>query len=114
MTIISTSHPVYASYLVFQLFSHKALCEDDNEDVQPTKGYEGENPFRLYSGSSRKNITDGESVLSPPDSMHEGMATTDVEHGSPSTEAPEQPQMSVAVCICLLVVVTVVRTNSDG
>ncbi|OAX33116.1 calcium/proton exchanger [Rhizopogon vinicolor AM-OR11-026] len=123
--ILKTSHGValillfiYASYLVFQLFSHKTLCDDDNEEMQPTKGYEGENPFRLYGRSGRKNMADGEMVSSPSLAHEEEGATTasvsraeggmlDVEHGGPEIEALEQPQMSVAVCIWLLIVVTV-------
>ncbi|KAG1873021.1 calcium/proton exchanger [Suillus subalutaceus] len=124
--ILKTSHGVrelllvifYASYLVFQLLSHKALYDDDNEDVQQTKGYTGENPFQLLR--TRKNIKDGETASSPS-SAQDGEASTtlsrpadadpDVEPGIHSTsveaEAPEQPLMSLAVCLLLLVVVTV-------
>ncbi|KAG1888365.1 calcium proton exchanger [Suillus subluteus] len=123
--ILKTSHGVaiillfiYASYLVFQLLSHKALYDDDNEDVQPTKGYTGENPFQLHR--TRRNIKDGETASSPS-SAQDGEASTtlsrladadlDVEPGTHSisveAEAPEQPLMSLAVCLLLLVVVTV-------
>lgn len=126
--ILKTSHGVaiillfiYASYLVFQLFSHKALYDDDNEDMQPTKEYTGQNPFRLHR--IHRNITDGERVSSPS-SAHDGEAAIalshpadanpDVEPGTHSiasaeteTEAPEQPLMNLAVCLWLLVVVTV-------
>ncbi|KAG0699616.1 calcium proton exchanger [Suillus ampliporus] len=124
--ILKTSHGVaiillfiYASYLVFQLFSHKALYDDGNEDMQPTKGYKpGENPFRLHRIRNRKNITDGD-IVSSPDSTHDGEAATtsahaipDVEPGTRSiasvkTDDPEQPQMSLAVCLWLLAAVTV-------
>ncbi|KAJ8592050.1 calcium/proton exchanger [Rhizopogon salebrosus TDB-379] len=70
--ILKTSHGVaiillfiYASYLVFQLFSHKALYDDDNEDIEHTKVYEGENPFKFHGLRNRKNIMGGETVLSP-------------------------------------------------
>lgn len=124
--ILKTSHGVaiillfiYASYLVFQLFSHKALYGDDNEDMQPTREYMGQNPFRLHR--THRNITDSERVSSPS-SAHDGGATTtlfhptdanpDVEPGTHSkapveTEVPEQPLMNLAVCLWLLVVVTV-------
>ncbi|KAG1740581.1 calcium/proton exchanger, partial [Suillus lakei] len=126
--ILKTSHGVaiillfiYASYLVFQLFSHKALYDDANEDMQPTKGYAGENPFRLHRTRNPRNITDGEMVSSPSSTHDREAATTsfrpadadpDVEPGthptaSVETEAPEQPLMSLAVCLWLLVVVTV-------
>lgn len=120
--ILKTSHGVaiillfiYASYLVFQLFSHKALYDDDNEDMQKTKDYRGENPFRLHR--MRRNIMEGETVSSPS-SVHEGGpamtlhrpadANPDMEpgtHSSVETEV-EQPLMSLAVCLWLLVVVT--------
>jgi Ca2+:H+ antiporter len=128
--ILKTSHGVaiillfiYASYLVFQLFSHKALYDDDNEDMQPTKEYTGQNPFRLHR--RHRNITDGETVSSPS-SAHGGDAVTmlsrpadanpDVEPGTHSiasveseteAEVPEQPLMNLTVCLWLLVVVTV-------
>ncbi|KAJ8591762.1 calcium proton exchanger [Rhizopogon salebrosus TDB-379] len=120
--ILKTSHGValillfiYASYLVFQLFSHKALCDDDNEDVQQTKGYEGENPFRLYKKRNHENLVDGEMVsseaASTPSLCRAEGAIPDVENGNrPTTTVetvPEQPQMSVAVCIGLLIFVTV-------
>ncbi|KAG1750398.1 calcium proton exchanger [Suillus paluster] len=128
--ILKTSHGVaiillfiYASYLVFQLFSHKALYDDNNQDMQPTRGYKpGENPFRLSRIRNHKNITEGQTVSSP-NSIHEREAATtsrlsrsepipDVEPGSHSTassetEASEQPLMSLAVCLWLLVGVTV-------
>ncbi|KAG2137468.1 calcium proton exchanger [Suillus clintonianus] len=122
--ILKTSHGVaiillfiYASYLVFQLFSHKALYDDANEDMQQTKGYVGENPFRLQRMRNRRNITDGE-LASSPISTHEGGAAfrpadaaLDVEPGTRSTapveEAEEQPMMSLAVSLWLLIVVTV-------
>jgi Ca2+:H+ antiporter len=119
------NYPVYASYLVFQLLSHKALYDDDSEDVQPTKRYTGENPFRLHR--TRRNIEDGETVSSPSSAHGEAStmssrpadANPDVEPGTHSTapvetEAPEQPLMSLAVCLLLLVVVTAVCTCRDS
>ncbi|KAG2078544.1 calcium/proton exchanger [Suillus decipiens] len=124
--ILKTSHGVaiillfiYASYLVFQLFSHKALYDDDNEDMQPTKEYAGQNPFRLHR--THRNITDGETVLSPSPTREGEASTTlsrpadvnrDVEPATHSiasveTVTPEQPLMSLTVCLCLLVIVTV-------
>ncbi|KAG1853166.1 calcium/proton exchanger [Suillus subalutaceus] len=106
--ILKTSHGVaiillfiYASYLVFQLFSHKALYHDDNEDMQPTKEYTGQNPFRLHR--TQRQL---QTLSHPMD------ANPDVEPGTHSiasveTEVPEQPLMNLAVCLWLLVVVTV-------
>jgi Ca2+:H+ antiporter len=119
------NYPVYASYLVFQLLSHKALYDDDSEDVQPTKRYTGENPFRLHR--TRRNIEDGETVSSPSSAHGEAStmssrpadANPDVEPGTHSTapvetEAHEQPLMSLAVCLLLLVVVTALVTVTAG
>ncbi|KAG2130002.1 calcium/proton exchanger [Suillus cothurnatus] len=116
---------IYASYLVFQLLSHKALYDDDSEDVQPTKRYTGENPFRLHR--TRRNIEDGETVSSPSSAHGEAStmssrpadANPDVEPGTHSTapvetEAHEQPLMSLAVCLLLLVVVTALVTVTAG
>lgn len=133
--ILKTSHGVaiillfiYASYLVFQLFSHKALYDDDNEDMQQTKRYEGENPFRLRRRHGRKNndknnIMGDPIVLSPsstrngeqpsasPPTPPECAVSDDVERaGDPvrsGDEAVEQPMMSLAVSLWLLVIVTV-------
>ncbi|KAG1873383.1 Sodium/calcium exchanger protein-domain-containing protein [Suillus tomentosus] len=125
--ILKTSHGVaiillfiYASYLVFQLCSHKALYDDVNEDMQPTKGYAGQNPFRLHR--RRRVITDGENVLSPSSTHDREAAATlshptdpnpDVEpgtHSIASVETEIQPLMNLAVCFWLLAVVTVLTT----
>jgi Ca2+:H+ antiporter len=121
--------PVYASYLVFQLFSHKGLYDDDNGVIEQTKEYEGQNPFKFRGLRNRKNIMGGEEPPALPSTRPEGVsfaasteqplqttsstrpegATLDVEHGSHSAASVEQPLMSLAVCLWLLVVVTVVR-----
>ncbi|KAH7884520.1 hypothetical protein F5I97DRAFT_1830969 [Phlebopus sp. FC_14] len=68
---------IYGSYLVFQLFSHKALYQDGNEDIQVSKKYEGDNPFDLkgklrhrrerkhQDRASDKSITGSPMVASP-------------------------------------------------
>ncbi|KAG2112544.1 uncharacterized protein F5147DRAFT_683310 [Suillus discolor] len=122
--ILKTSHGVaiillliYASYLVFQLFSHKALYADDNENMQPTKAYAGQKPFRLHR--RRRIITDGENVSSPSSTHDREAAATfadanpDVEPGTYSIASVEieiQPLMNIAVCIWLLAVVAVLTT----
>ncbi|KAG1797004.1 calcium/proton exchanger [Suillus plorans] len=125
--ILKTSHGVrrllfvvfYASYLVFQLCSHKALYDDVNEDMQPTKAYAGQNPFRLRR---RRIITDGENVPSPSlthdreaaaTSSHPTDPNPDVEPGTysiTSVETEIQPLMNLAVCFWLLAVVAVLTT----
>ncbi|OAX39015.1 calcium proton exchanger [Rhizopogon vinicolor AM-OR11-026] len=125
--ILKTSHGVaiillfiYAFYLVLQLFLHKVLCGDNNEDMQQTKDCGGENSFRLHRRHNRKNNIMGEQFMLPPSSTHDvGAATTsssthpegaipDVELGSHSAEKSEaeEPLMSVVACLWLLVIVT--------
>lgn len=113
--ILKTSHGVaiillfiYGSYLVFQLFSHKALYHSSGPDIQQSKGYEGENPWlrlRLYR---RKNA---KLAQSPPLACNDEVAPaedSDLEHASASMEDTEvEPDMSVPVSLGLLVVVTV-------
>ncbi|OAX31413.1 hypothetical protein K503DRAFT_777604 [Rhizopogon vinicolor AM-OR11-026] len=121
--ILKTSHGVselcfvmqiYASYFVFQPFSHKALCDDDNEDMQ---GLRGREPIhvareeRSQEHGGRRNgfifqfDTRGRRTTASVSRVE--VAMPDVEHGGPEIEAPEQLQMSLAVCIWLLIVVTV-------
>lgn len=120
--ILKTSHGVaiillfiYGSYLVFQLFSHKALYDDSGADIQETKVYEGQNPWlqlRLYRRKNAKLVqsprpTGDEEAASNPIVPAEG---TDSERRSASTEDtdPEvETYMSVPVSLGLLVVVTV-------
>lgn len=85
---------MYGSYLVFQQFSHKALYDDDNEDVQMSKAYQ--NPWRR----SRPHRSDGSAESA--DSEHDA--------SSMDTEYDIVPHMSVNVTVVLLVVVTVLVT----
>ena len=74
---------VYGSYLVFQLFSHKNLYEDDHPNVQKSVAY-NRHPERKES-------------------------VADVEARAQEKEQEEEkPQMSVTVTVALLVIVTVV------
>ncbi|KAG1887275.1 calcium proton exchanger, partial [Suillus subluteus] len=120
--ILKTSHGValillfiYGSYLVFQLFSHKALYDDSGADIQQTKGYEGQNPWlqlRLYRRRNAKHVqstlpTGDEEAASNPTVPTEGINS---ERRSTSTEdanSDVDPYMSVPVSLGLLVVVTV-------
>ncbi|KAG2093487.1 Calcium/proton exchanger [Suillus discolor] len=118
--ILKTSHGVaiillfiYGSYLVFQLFSHKAIYQDSGPDIQQTKGYEGQNPWlqlRLYRRKKAKlaqspSLACNDEVAPNATVSGEG---SDLEHGSASMEDTEvEPDMSVPVSLGLLVVVTV-------
>jgi len=97
---------IYASYLVFQLFSHKALYQDDNEDVQVSKGYDGPNPWLQLRPRRRRtqavSSPDGEIVAESHD-----VESTGPERESLDSEAEVEPYMSVAVCLGLLAAVTV-------
>ncbi|KAJ8589017.1 Calcium/proton exchanger [Rhizopogon salebrosus TDB-379] len=119
--ILYTSHGVavillfiYCSYLVFQLFSHKALYEDDNEDVLVSKGYaRGENPWlRLRPRRAGPTVASPTPVVDEEVAAHMSRSRnaegTDAEHSTstdPGTEV--EPYMSVTVCLGLLVGVTV-------
>ncbi|ETW83093.1 H+/Ca2+ exchanger Vxc1-like protein [Heterobasidion irregulare TC 32-1] len=73
---------IYGSYLVFQLFSHKNLYEDDHPNVQKSVAY-NRHPERKES-------------------------VADVEARAQEKEQEEEkPQMSVTVTVALLVIVTV-------
>lgn len=100
---------VYGSYLVFQLFSHKALYHDSGEDILQSKGYEGQNPWlqlRLYR---RKNATPVQSPL--PMGDEEVAINPAVAVEGSDTESEIETYMSVPVSLGLLVVVTVVRAT---
>ncbi|KAG1854463.1 Sodium/calcium exchanger protein-domain-containing protein [Suillus subalutaceus] len=92
---------IYGSYLVFQLFSHRALY---NADIQKTKGYEGHNPWlqlRLYRRKTAKPI------LSPEPMGDEEAATDPTGFASTEdTDSEVETYMSVPVALGLLVVVT--------
>ncbi|KAG1733625.1 calcium proton exchanger [Suillus paluster] len=114
--ILKTSHGVaiillfiYGSYLVFQLFSHKALYDDNNPDIQQSRGYEGQNPW-LRLRPRRRNGRPVQSSDPTGDGQASGPADgTDSELGPLPTDAESEiePYMSVGVCLGLLVVVTV-------
>ncbi|OBZ72492.1 Vacuolar calcium ion transporter [Grifola frondosa] len=109
--ILSVSHGaaiillfIYGSYLVFQLFSHKALYSDTSDDVFKSTKYAHKTKF------FKNRLT------TEPEQISEATATTsthmngdgdaDVEAAVPEA-AEETPQMSVALTIGLLAVVTV-------
>jgi Ca2+:H+ antiporter len=118
---------VYASYLFFQLSSHKGLYQDDNEEIMESKKY-AENPFKFKKFRRGKQATepqyaDTALVSSPPSSPQPQARFLTPEAGKGDAADPEsgqaviptvpeeeieEPQMSVAVSIGLLVIVTVV------
>jgi Ca2+:H+ antiporter len=106
---------IYGSYLVFQLFSHKALYDDNGADIQQTKGYEGQNPWlqlRLYRRKNAKHVQPSLPAIDEEtaSNLTAPARGTDLEHRSTSTEDTDseiESYMSIPVSLGLLVVVTV-------
>jgi len=116
---------IYASYLVFQLFSHKELYNDDNtSEIQASKKYQPgqfesmkmKNIHRRLRGkksSPSHSITGEEQVSSPTGEentmMEQHVATVEQGGAGLASEKAEvaEPEMNVTVSIGLLVVVTV-------
>jgi Ca2+/H+ antiporter len=105
-------HPaVYGSYLVFQLFSHKALYDDSN--VPKSTQYAPRRTFKqvLDDRAEKKAKKNGTWEPREPTSETAGMQT-DIEAHTAEAEdeedKPEIPKMSVPMTVGLLAVVTVV------
>ncbi|KAH9994793.1 Sodium/calcium exchanger protein-domain-containing protein [Russula vinacea] len=100
--ILSISHGVvYLCYLVFQLFSHKNIYDDDHSDVQQSVHYSSKMAKRLH-------IHEPPASSSPPPidgAMHPAQQDASLEAG-PEEEA-EGPEMCLQMTISLLAVVTV-------
>nr|AVR29897.1 putative calcium-hydrogen exchanger 5 [Ganoderma lucidum] len=116
---------IYLSYLVFQLFSHKDLYDDNHPDIFKSTKYQGRLLRRRAQTAPAaesaelsvplNRITSGSLTGSPPSSPPAGH--TNLPHDTESApvslpeseeEEEETPQMSVGLTIGLLVVVTVV------
>jgi hypothetical protein len=112
---------VYGSYLVFQLFSHKSLYDDDkgNEDRQETKKYKNSGQRRARYRQKKDNLrkklhmkpSRSSDINKSSDVEAQASAPTNIETTSSEDEV-EQPNMSLAVAIALLGIVTVVRVSS--
>lgn len=120
---------VYGSYLVFQLFSHKALYDEKHEDVFRSTQYPGrEKKKAMANGETNSQAeANGSSIPLNPVSSREPFQSSPTgsisqEHDAEAaTVAPPQeeeevevPQMSVPMTIGLLVVVTVVSFVQDS
>ena len=118
--------PVYFCYLVFQLFSHKQLYEDDSTDIAKSTRYAPNVNIRIFS---REKVTpntvipDSTTALSPTSISHRNdtyppsttTAGQDEERGvtepeKEEKEEEEQPSMTLPLTIGLLVVVTAVSS----
>lgn len=96
---------IYLCYLIFQLFSHKNLYEDDHPNVLKSVEYTPHLARKLHvtyrkAEKSKEGAVDSGPASSPP-------PTDDVEAALMEGEE-EKPQMSSKIAIVLLVVVTVV------
>ena len=118
------------SYLVFQLFSHKDLYDDNHPDIFKSTKYQGRLGRRRTptapTAELEQNpslvplapITSNGLVTSPPQSptpRHQDLAEAEsapVSHSECEDEEEETPQMSVGLTVGLLVVVTVVSQAS--
>lgn len=109
-----STHPVYGSYLVFQLFSHKALYDERHMDVFRSTRYA---PREKKANGEAASEANGSSIplngltSSPAASVsgdHDIEATTAAPSVVVEEEEEEVPQMSVPMTIGLLAVVTVV------
>jgi len=110
--ILSISHGVaiillfiYLCYLVFQLFSHKNLYNDDHKDVQNVEY--PDNVAKKLHITGRKSPPASGSL--PPtgvtDSPQQDLHS--LEAGSKKEEETEEPEMGLNTTIILLIVVTV-------
>ena len=100
-------HTVYGSYLVFQLFSHKALYEDTSDDVQKSTKYAPRRSWKQIreDRAEKKAKERGTWVEPPPMSVDRNI---DVEANSAEAQKEEVPKLSLTMTIGLLVVITVV------
>ncbi|KAG8213410.1 calcium proton exchanger [Butyriboletus roseoflavus] len=119
---------IYASYLFFQLFSHKGLYDDSCEEILESKRY-SENPFKIKTYRHGKRAaapqhTETQLVASPLSSPKSQPLFSTTGHGTAAQPASdpesghvrpmlleeeiEEPQMSVSMSFVLLVAVTVV------
>ena len=99
---------VYLCYLVFQLFSHKNLYEDDGKDVQKSVAYPS-NVAKMAKRLHMPELPEPPASRSPIPTDVTDPAQRDarsVEAGSEEEE--EKPEMCLQTTIGLLVTVTVV------
>jgi len=114
--ILSISHGVaiillfiYLCYLVFQLFSHKNLYDDNHGDVQQSVAYPSNVAKRLHISEKRK-IPPASSSPPPIDGVMDPdrQDARSLEAGSEGEgEIEEQPKMGMQTTVILLIVVTV-------
>ncbi|KAF8071716.1 calcium/proton exchanger [Lyophyllum atratum] len=104
---------IYGAYLVFQLYSHKSLYEDDGNDIMKTIHYTARPKKDKALKDNEKNVLGMPRTMSPTqDAQTASSSAHDVENGTVNAgeedeEEEETPQMNVWMTIGLLCVVTV-------
>ncbi|KIM84913.1 hypothetical protein PILCRDRAFT_817734 [Piloderma croceum F 1598] len=100
---------IYGSYLVFQLFSHKALYDDNSKDVSKSTEYGHRRSIKQVFDDRAEKKARKNGTWKEPEPTTE--TAGDVEARAAETrdeeDKPETPKMSVTMTIVLLVVVTV-------
>jgi len=113
--ILSISHGVavillfiYLCYLVFQLFSHKNLYDDQHPDVQQSVAYPS-NVAKMLHISEKKKKPPASSSPPPTDGVidPDQQDARSLEAGLVGEEEIEEPEMGLQTTIILLIVVTV-------
>ena len=108
---------VYGSYLVFQLFSHKDLYDDNHPDIFKSTKYQRRLRGNAEAAVPLNRITSGSLTGSPPSTPsagHQELPANGDAESTPASQPPSEaeeveiPQMSVPLTIGLLAVVTVV------
>ena len=106
---------VYASYLVFQLVSHKSLYQEDHGDVAKSTTYNHRLSWGQYKADKAYKKAVGKARL---EAKRNGTEYQAPEHVEVDTEAQpagthadnedteEQPQLGVVVTLVLLILVT--------
>ncbi|KAG5650088.1 hypothetical protein H0H81_000833 [Sphagnurus paluster] len=105
---------LYGGYLVFQLYSHKALYDDHGEYVLKTIDYSPRTKprrsikFKIPFGRREDEVEAAQPQVEPQ--VDSNTTVNNMEQGEPKDEEEEEevPQMNVLMSIILLAVVTVV------
>lgn len=104
---------IYGGYLVFQLYSHKALYDDHGEYVLKTIDYSPRTKprrsikFKIPFGRREGEVEAAQPQVEPQ--VDSNTTVNNMEQGEPKDEEEEEevPQMNVLMSIILLAVVTV-------
>lgn len=113
LTLLCLCISVYASYLVFQLFSHKDLYQISHNDVAKSTTYNHRKWGKYRADKAHEKAIKKEKLEAEKNGVeykepeHEVDPEAQPEAIKEEEEGEEQPQMGVAVTVGLLVIVTV-------